>query len=94
MSTDELTPAEVKAIVAEIDAWHASFLELDNWRITAIEQFYDMPLECYLVSFVSGLATVFVRNERGLLRPAHSLTYQAPDFDRAKQREEAGQAPK
>ena len=86
---DELTPDEVKAIVAEIEAWHAGFVEPEKWRITAIEHFYDMPIECYQVNFVSGLATVYMRNEKGLLRPALAFTYQAPDFDRAKQREEA-----
>ena len=90
MSTDELTPAEVKAIVAEIDAWRVRFVAQPLlWRIASIGHLFAMPNECYLVTYVNGLAGVFVRNEDGQLVPASKLTYFAPDFDRAKQREEA-----
>jgi hypothetical protein len=89
MSTDELTPDEVKAIVAEIDAWHARYSEPEHWRVAEISQLYEIPVECYLVRYEISIATVYIRNERGVLRPASTLTYNAPEFDRKKMREGA-----
>jgi hypothetical protein len=88
MSTDELTPDEVKAIVAEIDAWTVRVdRHPEDWRVAWIAQLYEMHQECYLVKYENDVATVFIRDELGALRPAGMLTYNAPEFDRKKMRE-------
>lgn len=84
MSSDELTPAEVKAIAAEIDAWHRSVPHPQEWKIEAISHLYKLPVECYLVWYDDGLRLVFARDEDGRLKPAWTLTYHAPDYDRKK----------
>jgi len=83
MRTDELTPEEVRAIAAEIDAWHARFKH-EKWHIASIAHLYHMPMECYQVVYGNGLSTVFTRDERGVLMPEGKFTYYAPEFDRKK----------
>ncbi len=89
MSSDELTPGEVKAIAAEIDAWNAKAVHLPDWRIFAIQHLYALPVECYLVWYENTLRQVFSREEDGKLRPTYTMTYRAPDYDRTQQKEEA-----
>ena len=90
MSTDELTPAEAKAIAAEIDAYNVRVdLHPEDWGIYWIAHLYEIHQECYLVMYANGVATVFTRDELShVLRPAGKLTYWAPDFTRAQKREE------
>ena len=88
--SDELTPEEAKAIAAEVGAWCADYAaNPQKWHVASIGHLYNMPNECYLVTYENGLCGVFVRDEDGRLKPASKLTYFAPDFDRAKLREEA-----
>ncbi len=89
MSTDELTPAEVKAIAAEIDAWNAKAADATHWKIFVIQHLYALPVECYLVWYENTVRQVFSREEDGKLRPAYTMTYRAPDYDRTQQKEEA-----
>ena len=90
MSTDELTPAEAKAIAAEIDAYNVRVdLHPEDWGIYWIAHLYELRQECYLVMYANGVATVFTRDELSrVLRPAGKLTYWAPDFTRAQKKEE------
>ena len=78
---DTLTPAEVKSIAAEIDAWHrhASQEELHLWRIRAIVQL-STPFEAYEVVYEDGASEVWYRNDEGRLEPAERLTYYAPEY--------------
>ncbi len=86
---DELTPAEAKAIAAEIDACGVRVdRHPEDWGVYWIAHLYELHQECYLVMYENGVATVFTRDETGVLRPAGKLTYWAPDFTRAQQREE------
>ena len=88
--SDELTPEEVKAIAAEIDAWGVRVdRHPEDWHVAWIAHLWEIRQECYLVKYENDVATVFMRDESGALRPAGKYTYFAPDFDRAKQREEA-----
>ncbi len=79
---DELTPAEVGAIAADVDR------HPEDWGVYWIAHLYELRQECYLVMYANGVATVFTRDELGVLRPAGKLTYWAPDFTRAQQKEE------
>jgi hypothetical protein len=85
MSTDELTPEEVRSIAAEIDAWHArGSHHPQDWKIATIAHLYALPVECYQVTYENGLRRVWNREEDGGLRPAFTWTYRAPDFERIK----------
>ena len=88
MSTDELTPEEVKAIAAEIDAWHAHSAQARDWKIATISHLYALPVECYQVTYENGLRRVWNREEDGRLMPSYTMTYRAPDYDRTQQKED------
>jgi len=85
---DELTPGEVKAIAAEIDAWHARSAQARDWTIATISHLYALPVECYQVAYENGLRRVWNREQDGRLMPAYAMTYWAPDYDRAQQKGE------
>ncbi len=79
----KMTPEQVKAIAAEIDAIHASFPNAEKYRIASITQFYMLPVEVYQVVYEDGFFTVFAREEidGGKLTQASGLTYWAPNFE-------------
>ena len=91
-STDgqtQRTPAEAKAIAAEIDAYNVRVdLHPEDWGLYWIAHLYELHQECYLVMYENGVATVFMRDDLGALRPAGKLTYWAPDYQRAQKKEQ------
>ena len=78
---NELTPDEVKAIVAEIVGWNSRIPQelRERWQIHAIVQL-DLPMEAYEVVYHLGTAELFFRNEDGKLEPAAEKVYYAPEY--------------